>query len=178
MEVKRWYFIVTSAMKSNAVVCDAYCKQKDYVPLICVCVISNFFLKISLHISVVKKPREQIMAVSSAADISRQHIQIRFLKLWQLALAAINSSKCSLHMVLTPQLMPPRYELPSYCPYSLWYWNGTHIIFLHIEWGFPLTPESNDFQNKVYTFNSVWTDVTFWRSSYFRDPTRKRCLVL
>lgn len=86
-------------MKSNAVVCNACCKQKDYVPLVCVCAISNVFLRTSLHTSVVKKPQEQIMAAScSAADISRQHVQIRLLKLWQLALAAINSLKCSLHI--------------------------------------------------------------------------------
>lgn len=178
MEVQRWDFIVTSAMKSNAVVCNACCKQKDYVPLICVCVISNFFLKtsVSLHISVVKKQQKLIMAAScSAADMSRQHIQIRLLKLWQLALAAINSSKCSLHLSWLRQNM-------GYCPYSLWYWSDTYIIFLHIDSlqpaPFPLTPDSNDFQNKVCTFNSVWTDVTVWRSSSFQDHTRKHLFVL
>lgn len=93
-----------SFQESSAVMCDGLIKQKDYLSVICMCIIYNLLLlllktSITLHISLIETAGSNWDSISwqrhSAAHTSHQQLQMQSQKLWQLVFAALNRWKWS-----------------------------------------------------------------------------------
>lgn len=107
------------ALKSS-VCATPILKQKDHLPVICLCIIYNLLLlktNVSLHIALVER---QQATRRSAAHVSCQQLQIQSQTLWQLTSASVNSQKCVGCQMLRLHNLNSTL-LPWYCPYRLWY---------------------------------------------------------
>lgn len=99
--MKRRDFTAAPATVRGVVVCDAHFKQKDYHPVMCICINYNLLKNsVSLHISSAERQQAQIVAASADSEVFGSLYELPRASelspnLWQLVLAALNKQQCS-----------------------------------------------------------------------------------